>query len=124
MSFEEKYNQYRHLGNPEVSDGYVTKLSNSISDSIALRKKNARSFAWSLYGASAALGILVIAFLTYPYVFTENTGSSEQNAFLTDTIYLSGNNGIAANKNSKLSSFQIDNDAIMEYLMDEGYDEI
>jgi hypothetical protein len=129
MSFEEKYNRYKKSDQIHVSDDYVNEMAGKISEQIARKKRIPYSFVWIFSGATAVAicMIMVIYPQLNPVGHTDNPISqqTEQPNVSPTVENLKDSGSLASNSEiKKFESNDLDHDAIVEYLLDEEYEEI
>lgn len=133
MSFEEKYKHYKNSRNLDVSEDYINKTVERVSDKISSPRRNARPFIWG-FSATAAIATVFI-FLIYPMAFrqtpnkpiTKQPTETKQNIAQSPNDIQAKDSGALASvpvKKETVSNDELDQEAVIEYLIDEGYEEI
>ena len=124
MSFEEKYNRYKISGKQHVSDDYVNEMAGKISDQISHRKGISRPFVWIFSGVTSVAVCMAVIFFTQSN-YTENTGNPISQQTDQPNLHMKDSGNLASNSEiKKAESKELDHDAIVEYLLDEEYEEI
>ena len=124
MSFEEKYNQYKKSEKLHVSDDYVNEMAGRISEQIIRKKGISRSFVWLFSGATTVAICLVMVFFTQ-FNHTENTDNPITQQTGNQHLNMKDSGNLVSNSDiKKVESKELDHDAIVEYLLDEEYEEI
>ena len=124
MSFEEKYNRYKNTEKLHVSDDYVNEMAGKISEQISRKKGISRSFVWIFSGATGVAVCMAVVFFTQ-FNHTENTGNPISQQTGQPSLNMKDSGDLASNSDiKKIESKELDHDAIVEYLLDEEYEEI
>lgn len=133
MSFEEKYGHYKKPGRFSAPEGYVDDIAGKISSKIS-RPRTARVGAWSL--SLSAVGILAAGWFLLPLLRPSAGGqpllagertATRSIAYSTPSVSPSRDSGgvfVSVENAGHVSLKGLDRDAIVEYLLDEGYEEI
>lgn len=145
MSFEEKYNRYRNSQKLDVSEDYVNKTVNKLSEEISNRKGIKIPIAWSVSGVSFASVILVLGLFVYPRLQKDDSTlaniptdtttilKNEMASAIEETLPVKDSGMFVAvpthekktdQQSQKTGINDLDQETILEYLLDEGYDEI
>lgn len=142
MSFEEKYDRYRQTDRFPVPEGYVDDMAQRVSDRVSQRHTVPAFRVWSV--SLSAVAVLALGWFLYPLLSpTPQTGSPAVAQSGTAERSLAAVTGIepseeqsipdpdtgtyAVAQNETPSEVTVDNlsrEDIMEYLLDEGFEEI
>lgn len=146
MSFEEKYGRYKKTERVAAPDGYVDDIAGKISNRISTPSHTPRYKTWSLALGSVAL--LAIVWLVWPVAdkATDPPSVAAQKGTVTQSLAYTVNNARTASPDKE--SFPVpapvikdsgsylavekktvtvkepDRESIVEYLLDEGYEDI
>jgi|GEM_PF-6050133 len=125
MSFEEKYNRYKKSGKLHVSDDYVNEMAGKVSEHISSRKKGIpRQFVW-IFSGTAAIAVCMAVVFFAPLNHTDNPGNAVSQQTGQPNLNMKDSGNLASNSETqKIESKELDHDAIVEYLLDEEYEEI
>lgn len=138
MSFEEKYKSYKSEKHTDVSEEYINQLVVRVSERIKENNTRSLPIVWSLSGVSFAALVLVLGIFLYPYfsntppqntAYVKSIDSSNAQTNEKQLVQVNANDSdhlaMTAKKNEqKLETKELDNEIIIEYLLDEGYEEI
>jgi hypothetical protein len=125
MSFEEKYNRYKKSEKSNVSEDYVNEMVGKVSDKISSKKPSVGIGIWIFSGVTVTALILIL--FVYPQ-FNSNPNISNpvsKDVTINPASKDSGTFASVPNKqNTKIENKELDQETIVEYLLDEEYEEI
>jgi len=146
MSFEEKYGRYKKPERFAAPDGYVDDIAGKISNRISTPSRSPRYKTWSLAVGSVAL--LAVVWLVWPAArngadrptVAAQKGTASQSLAYTVNPALPASPGDApfavpapvskdsgsylAVEKKPVTAKDPDRESIVEYLLDEGYEDI
>lgn len=139
MSFEEKYGHYRKNDRFTVPDGYVDDMAGKVSEKISGRHSTPVWRVWSISASVAA--VMVLGWFIYPMltgtpeagnpsVAYKNEASRHvaQNLPVGTPAHPENRDTFMAKENKYIaetvSTQEPSKEDILEYLLDEGYEEI
>lgn len=134
MSFEEKYNRYKKSPKMDVSEDYINKTVERVSNKISSDTKKPRMWVWGISATVAAFTLFILVLGPLPFIPDPQKTITQQPTEVEHRItqlaidtHLNDSGNLVAIPNKKISVVngnELDQESIIEYLLDEGYEEI